>query len=299
VDKRLSRTLCLIAVSAAFLLSACGGHTAAPSSSVTSTTASAVQTPSLGGTTTERVSAWFVDGGHAELARLTAAILAVGHASTFSAAGAACAKLAAAVASAQTGQPVPDPVAQASFASALAEYATSADDCQAGASSRDVALLNKAADATSAGARDILRFDAETEDAQTKEVQSEEVGRCKQLYQAWEDGPAHAEISQFLPALAALQQTDSGNNLPAMSAAAIKAAQPAGQLTRYAVPVCADPAGYFAEILATIRTAAAEAGTAKSQSAEMRALAPLKEVPALENAFTAEVKTATGVQNLS
>jgi hypothetical protein len=295
VDKRLNRALCLIAVSATVLLSACGGHSGAPSSSGTSAAASVAQTSSLQGTTTQRVSAWFVDGGHAELARLTAAILVVGHASTFAAQGAACAKLAAAVASAQTGQPVPDPAAQASFASALAEYATSAADCQAGASSHDVALMNKAADATGAATRDILRFEAETKDAQTKQVQSEEASRCKQLYQAWEDGPAHAEISQFLPALAALQQTDSGNNLPAITASAVKAAQPAVLLTRYPVPVCADPAGYFAEILATIRTAAAEAGTAKSRSIEVQALAPLKGVPVLEDEFTAEVKTATGI----
>jgi len=293
VTKRLNRTLCLTVVSATVLLSACGGRT--PSSSGTSTAASVTQTPALRGTTTERVGAWFVDGGHAELTRLTAAILAVGHASTFAAQGAACAKLAAAVASAKAGPPVPDAAAEASLTSALAEFAASAADCQAGASSHNVALMNKAAGATSAGARDILQFNAETKDAQTKEVQSEEGSRCKQIYQAWEDGPAHAEINKFLPALAALQETDSGKNLPAITAAAQKAAQPAGQLVHYPVPVCADPAGYFAEILDTVRTAAAKAGTAESQSVVTQALAPLKEVPALEAAFSAEVKTSTGV----
>lgn len=295
VGKRLNRTLCLTVVSAAILLSACGGHTATSSSSGASTAASAAQTPALGGTTTERVSAWFVDGGHAELARLSATIVAVGHASTFAAQGAACAELAAAVASAQVGPPVPDAAAETLLASALAEFAASAADCRAGASSHNVALMNKAAAATSAGATDILQFNVETKDAQTKKVQSEEASRCKQLYQAWEDGPAHAEISQFLPALAALQEADSGKNLPAITAAAQKAAQPAGQLARYPVPACADPVGYFAEILDTVRIAAAKAGTAESQSAVIQALAPVKEVPTLEAAFSAEVKTATGV----
>ena len=68
------------------------------------------------------MSAWFVDGGHAELARLSATIVAVGHASTFAAQGAACAELAAAVASAQVGPPVPDAAAETLLASALAEF---------------------------------------------------------------------------------------------------------------------------------------------------------------------------------
>jgi hypothetical protein len=295
VTKRLDSALCLMAVGAAILLSACGGHTAAPSSSGTSTAASTAQAPSLQGSTTERVDAWFVDGGHAELTRLTAAIIGVGQApNTFAALGAACAKLAAAVASAQAGPPVPDAAAQASFTSALAEYAKSAADCQAGASSHDVALINKAAAATSAGTTDLQRFTAETQDAQSKEVQSEEVRRCEQLYQAWKNGPAHAWISQFSTALDALQVVESGKNLPAITAAAEKAGQPAAQLARYPVPACADPTGDFAAILATVRAAAASAGTAKSQSAIVQALAPLKGVPALEAAFTAEVKSATG-----
>jgi hypothetical protein len=306
VTKRLDRALCLAAVSATILLSACGGHTAVPSSgtstgpssvpsSGTSTAASAAQTPSSQGATTERVDAWFVDGGHAELTRLTVAIVGVGHASdTFAALGAACAKLAAAVASAQAGPPVPDAAAQASLTGALADYAKSAGDCQAGASAHNDALISKAATATSAATSYLQRFETETEDAQTKEVQSEEARRCKQLYQAWEDGPAHAAISQFLTALNALQVAESGTNLPAITTAAEKAAQPAAQLARDPVPACADPADDFAQILATVRTAAASVATAKSQSAVVQAQAPLKGVPVLEAAFTAEVKTATG-----
>ena len=200
------------------------------------------------------------------------------------------------MASAQVGPPVPDEAAETLLASALAEFAASAADCRAGASSHNVALMNKAAAATSAGATDILQFNVETKDAQTKKVQSEEASRCKQLYQAWEDGPAHAEISQFLPALAALQEADSGKNLPAITAAAQKAAQSAGQLARYPVPACANPVGYFAEILEHgCLYGTAKSGTTESQAAVIQALAPVKEVPTLEAAFSAEVKTATGV----
>lgn len=295
VGKRPNLTPGLAVVSALILLSACGGTAAAPASAGSATTASSAQSPVFRGTTTQRVGAWFVDGGHAELTRLITALDAVGHASTLAAQGAACTKLAAAVTSARADPQVPDAAARASFTSALAEYAASAVDCKAGASSHNVALMNKAADATRIGNGDILRFDTETKDAQTKEVQREEAAKCKQLYQAWQGGPARAALSQFLPALAALQETDSGQDLTAITAAAEKAAQPAGQLARYPVPACADAAGYFAQILDTVVTAAATAGAAANQSVLMEALAPLKGVPALEAEFTAEVKTATSI----
>lgn len=301
MTKRLDRALCITGLSATILLSACAGHSAVPSSgpssglsSGTSTAASAPQAPSLQGKTIGRVEAWFIDGGDAELTRLNDAIIGVGQAPhTFTAWGAACAKVAAAVASARAGPPVP--AARASFTGMLADYAKSAADCRAGAAAHDVALIkNAAAAATSAGTRDLQQFEEDTEDAQTKEVQSEEASRCKQLYQAWEDGPAHPGISQFLTALNALQVAESGTNLAAITTAAEKAAQPAAQLARYPVPACADPTGDFAQILATVRTAGASAGTAKSQPAVVQALAPLKGVAALEAAFTAGVKTATG-----
>ena len=300
MNKSFRHRLWLLALSGPIVLAACGGHGAASSSGTASSvgataTPSAVASARLQGTATQRVEAWFVDGGHAALTRLADAALGIAHAQHAPATlGADCAKLAAAVASAQAGSPVPDAAAQASFSRALSEFATGAADCRTGASSHDSALLTKTADAISAGAADILRFDTETADAQTKQVQAEEASHCKQLYQSWEHGPAHPEISQFLTALNALMTKDSGTDLSATAAAAEKAARPAAQLARFPVPVCADPAGTFAQILAAVRTAAASASAAKNQSAMTRALAPLKGVPALEAGFTAEVKTATG-----
>jgi hypothetical protein len=295
VNKSFKHGLWLMALSGPIVLAACGGHGAAASSPGPAATPSAVASARLQGTATQRVEAWFVDGGHAALTRLADAALGIAHAQHAPAAlGADCAKLAAAVASAQAGSPVPDAVAQASFSRALSEFATGAADCRTGASSHDSALLTKTADAIGAGTTDILRFNTETEDAQTKQVRAEEASHCKRLYQSWEHGPAHPEISQFLAALSALMSTDSGTNLSATATAAEKAARPAAQLARFPVPVCADPDGAFAQILATVRTSAASASAAKDQSSMTRALTPLKSVPALEAAFTAEVKTATG-----
>jgi len=245
------------------------------------------------------VDAWFVDGGHAELNRLTAAIVAVGHTdtpgNTYAALGKACTREAAAVASAQAGPPVPDPAAQALFAGALADFAKSAADCQAGASSHSVALLNKAAAATRAGTVDVLRFNTETRDRQSEQAQTAAARRCKQAFLAWKHGPARAKLSQLLGALKALQVVGSGKNLPAITAAVRNAGEQAAQLVRYPVPACADPGGNFAAILTRVRAAASSAGTATSLPAMVQALAPLKEVPALEAIFTAEVKLTTGV----
>jgi hypothetical protein len=295
VKKSLERALWLIALSGPIVLAACGGHGTASSSPGATATPSDVPSASLQGTATQRVDAWFVDGGHADLARLADAALGIAQArDTAAALSAACAKLAAAVASAQAGSPVPDAAAQASFSRALSEYATGAADCRTGASSHDSALMTKTADAISAATTDILRFEAETENAQTKQVRAEEASHCKQLYRAWEHGPAHPEISQFLTALNALEGTDSGTDLSATAAAAEKTARPGSQLARFPVPVCADPTRIFAQILATVRTAAASASAAKNQSSLARVLAPLKGVPTQEAAFTSEVKTATG-----
>ena len=308
--KRLYRTLCLAAVSGTILLVACSGHAVAPSSSSaspavtvtpvpgTAPAAIAAQTPGSTVTTTERVDAWFVDGGQAELSRLSGAIVGVGRADTpgasYAALGQACASEAAAVASAQAGPQVPDAAAQASYGAALAEDSQSAADCQAGASAHDVALLNKAAAATRAGTADMLQFETETRDAQSEAAQTAAARRCKQLFQAWKTGPAQPEVSQLLAALKAVQVAGSGKDLPAITAAAEKAGQPAAQLARYPVPPCADPGGDFAAILTRVRAAAASAGSANSLSTVVQALAPLDEVPALEAEFTAEVKLTAG-----
>jgi hypothetical protein len=269
VAQRFDRALCLVAVSAAILLSACGGSTSpAPGKSAVAAhtpaqSSAPIAAQARGSTVTaiERVDAWSADGGQAELRRLAAAIVTVGHADTPGASYAgldkACVTEAAAVASAQDGPPVPAAAEEAAFAGALTEYAKSAADCQAGATAHSVALLNKAAAATRAGTTDILRFDSETKDAQS-------------------------------------QVAGSGKNLAAVTAAARNAGQAAGQIARYPVPACADPGADFAAILTRVRAAAASAATAKTLAAVVQALAPLNQVPALEAQFTAEVKLTAG-----
>lgn len=241
----------------------------------------------------DRVAAWFVDSGQAELNRLTAAIDGVHTADTpgasYAGLEAACATLAAAVASAQDGPRVPDAAEETSFSSALAEYAASVTDCRAGASAHDVTLINKAGAAMSAGTSALAQFTADVRAARVAAARN-----CKQQYQAWTNGPAHAPLGQLLTALKTLQHVDSGTSLSAIATAIKDAAQSAAELARYPVPACADSRRDFAAILARVRSSAASAVGAKSLSAISQALAPMNAVPALESAFTAEVKLATG-----
>lgn len=298
--KRPDRALGLAAASAAIVLSACGGQ-AAPSPAASPTTGTpapstapaviATPAPSSPGTRTEREIAWFIDGGRTELVRVSAAVVAVGRApNTFAALGAACARFGDAVASAQAGPRVPVAAAQASLSGALAEYAKAAAACQAGASAHSHAMIGQAVPELRAGTADVLRFDQETKDAQSVTAQRAATRRCKQQFHAWKDGPASTKTSQLVGALKALQVAGSGKNLSAIAAAAKQAGQPAAQLEQFPVPACADPSGYFAAILARVQTAAAGAGTARSLPEMVHALAPLTAVPALEAAFTDEVK---------
>jgi hypothetical protein len=309
VAKGLQLALGLAAVSATIGMSGCGGSTAAPAptaatsgapTATPSTAPAAIAAPPAGAsaTTTEKLDAWFVDGGHATLTRLTKAIVAVGHAdaagNSYAALGRACAREAAAVSSAQAGPPVPDAPAQASFADALAEYAKSAADCRAGASAHSVALLNRAAAATRAGTADVLRFDNQTKDPQTRQAEAAAARTCRQAFDAWRNGPATAELNQLLARLKALQVVSSGKDQAAITAATRKAGQAAAQLTSFPVPACADPGGNFAALLNRVQSAAAAAGSAHSLPAVVQALAPLKVVPTLEAQFTDEVKLTTG-----
>jgi len=118
-------------------------------------------TTALPVTTRDRVVVWYTDVGKAELALLTARVDSVGLAGSLAAQGQACSKLAAAVTTARADPQIPDAAARTWLAQALAQYARSAADCRAGASSHDSALIDQAAAATRAATGDIQQFDAD------------------------------------------------------------------------------------------------------------------------------------------
>lgn len=111
-------------------------------------------------TTRDKVAVWYTDTGKPELALLESRLDAVGHAPSLAAQGAECGKLAAAVTAVSAEPQVPDPAAQPWFTQALTEYGKAAADCQAGATSHDTALSDRAAAEIHLAMVDIAQFES-------------------------------------------------------------------------------------------------------------------------------------------
>ena len=106
----------------------------------------------------DQVSAWFADGGQAELDLLTARADAVGLATTYAALGEACSALATAVMTAQADPTVPDPAAQVWLTQALNEFGRAAAICETAAATDSLTLVNEAAVPMRAATADIKQF---------------------------------------------------------------------------------------------------------------------------------------------
>ena len=63
--------------------------------------------------------------------------------------------------------------------------------------------------------------------------------------------------------------------------------------TRKPMPGCADPRGYWNEILARIRASGDNASTSSGLSGLLAAEAPLQDVPGMETKLGAELKKTT------
>jgi hypothetical protein len=105
----------------------------------------------------EQVSAWFLNGGQAELDLLAARTHAVGLAATttYAALGTACSALATAVRTAQADPSIPVPAAEVWLAKALNEFGAAAAICETAAASHSRTLINDAATPMRAATADI------------------------------------------------------------------------------------------------------------------------------------------------
>lgn len=116
---------------------------------------------------------------------------------------------------------------------------------------------------------------------------------CAQQYHAWQNGPAHSAIIKFEAAQQVLAK-DSSSGHPALIAAALNIlGQQAAALARFAVPPCADPHGYFANLLSQILTVTGQVGPDETLADLQHAISQLGSVFSLESDFTAEVKQTT------
>jgi hypothetical protein len=116
---------------------------------------------------------------------------------------------------------------------------------------------------------------------------------CKQQYDPWKTGPARAQGKQFEADLSKLSAAGSAEDITAMTSALKTAGADATALEQYPMPACADPGGYWVQILAHIKAAGDNAASASGLSALILAEVPAKQVPGLEAKLTAELKRTT------
>ena len=114
---------------------------------------------------------------------------------------------------------------------------------------------------------------------------------CRQQYQAWKTGPARAKGKQLTRALNSVQSA--GDDINLIRTRLRRAGIVAHQLQAYPMPHCADPAGYWARLLADIRAAGDNAGAVTGLVGVVAAEGPLKKVPRLERKLQRELKTTT------
>lgn len=116
---------------------------------------------------------------------------------------------------------------------------------------------------------------------------------CAQQYHAWQNGPAHSSIIKFEAAQQVLAK-DSSSGHPALIAAALNLlGQQATALARFPVPPCADPHGFFANLLSQVVTVTGQVGPDATVADLQQAISQLGSVFSLESDFTAEVKQTT------
>jgi hypothetical protein len=116
---------------------------------------------------------------------------------------------------------------------------------------------------------------------------------CAQQYHAWQNGPAHSAIIKFEAAQQVLAK-DSSSGHPALIAAALNLlGQQATALARFPVPPCADPHGFFANLLSQVVTVTGQVGPDATVADLQQAISQLGSVFSLESDFTAEVKQTT------
>lgn len=120
---------------------------------------------------------------------------------------------------------------------------------------------------------------------------------CAQQYKAWQGGPADALAKRTLgPDDKALTTAGNADDIPAMDSALGKLGGDASQLEAYPMPACADPAGYWTQMLADIKAAGDNASSTSGLGGLLTAMAPAEKVKPLEAELTAELARTAGVK---
>ena len=108
---------------------------------------------------------------------------------------------------------------------------------------------------------------------------------CGQRYQAWDNGPGNGLVATLDTVSAATTAGD----LQTLKSALRKAKPAISRAARAPMPACADPRGFWSVLLMHVNAAEGSTGSA----AALRAAT--KDVPAIEQQLTAELRQTAGI----
>ncbi len=114
--------------------------------------------------------------------------------------------------------------------------------------------------------------------------QSAVTANCRQQYHAWKQGQGKGLVA----VLNAVGSAQASGDMHALKAVLTKTKPALARASRYPLPACADPNGYWTVLMMHVNAAAASTGSAATLMAAM------KGVPALTHELNAELKR-TGV----
>jgi hypothetical protein len=116
---------------------------------------------------------------------------------------------------------------------------------------------------------------------------------CGQQYAAWKNGPARTAAGKMLADVRQAESAANAEDIPETDADLKAAGKDSAALRAYPMPACADPSGYWRQILTDIKAGGDNASSASGLGGMILAMAPLKKVQPLEAKLDAELKRTT------
>jgi hypothetical protein len=118
---------------------------------------------------------------------------------------------------------------------------------------------------------------------------------CHAQYETWKHGPALAVAKRFESAMKKVAAAGNAEDIAELGSTLKTAGRSASALATMPPPHCADPAGYYRQMLTRVTAAGDNAKSGGSGLASlMLAEVPLKGVPAIEKKLSSELSRTVG-----
>lgn len=119
---------------------------------------------------------------------------------------------------------------------------------------------------------------------------------CAQQFRTWLNGPASTLGKRIRPDLDKVVAAAKLEDIPEMTSGLKTTGALARKLAAYPMPACADPAGYWTQLLGFLEAAGDNAGTSSGLGGLLLGLVPLARIPAVEKDLQAELARNAGVK---